>query len=64
MKISVFDISSMTIERYIICGSRRYDWSTPSPLTLSQRERGFTPFSLWEKGGDEGKTFRMLRAEN
>jgi hypothetical protein len=21
-------------------------------LTLSQRERGFIPFSLWEKGGD------------
>ena len=26
-------------------------------LTLSQRERGFSPFSLWEKGGDEGKPY-------
>ena len=23
----------------------------PLTLTLSQRERGFNPFSLWEKGG-------------
>ena len=24
----------------------------PLTLTLSQRERGFNPSSLWEKGGD------------
>jgi hypothetical protein len=25
-------------------------------LALSQRERELIPFSLWEKGGDEGRT--------
>ena len=35
-----------------------------SPLTLSQSERGLNPFSLWEKGGDEGKThlFHRIRS--
>ena len=28
----------------------------PHPLPLSQRERGFKPFSLREKGWDEGVT--------
>jgi hypothetical protein len=33
-------------------------------LTLSQRERGLNPFSLREKGGDEGKThsFHCIRS--
>jgi hypothetical protein len=30
----------------------------PLTLTLSPREREWTPFSLGEKGGDEGKRFR------
>ena len=39
-------------------------------LTLSQRERGFSPFSLWEKGGDgvalghEGKPYSFHRARS
>jgi hypothetical protein len=32
----------------------RYSKARPSPQPLSQRERGFEPFSLREKGGDEG----------
>jgi len=27
----------------------------PHPQSLSQRERDAKPFSLWEKGGDEGR---------
>jgi hypothetical protein len=29
-------------------------------LSLSQRERGITPFSLWEKGGDEGAAYKKV----
>jgi hypothetical protein len=29
-------------------------------LALSQRERGLAPFSLWEKGGDEGVTCQIV----
>jgi hypothetical protein len=31
--------------------------SSSHPLALSQRERVSSPFSLWEKGGDEGKRY-------
>ncbi|MBU0622990.1 MAG: nitrite/sulfite reductase [Gammaproteobacteria bacterium] len=30
------------------------EWSLPHPQSLSQREREAKPFSLWEKGWDEG----------
>jgi hypothetical protein len=29
-------------------------------LSLSQEERGLSPFSPWEKGGDEGKRAATL----
>jgi hypothetical protein len=32
----------------------------PSPHPLSRRERGYLPFSLREKGGDEGTEVRQF----
>ena len=50
--VNVRGKSRFTNEPYVTRDNLPLDTLLPSPLFLSQGERGMYSFSLWEKGGD------------